>query len=40
MMIQEMVKLKNQLKEEDEMLRALEVEEQQVDMLIARLAQL
>lgn len=40
MMIQEMVKLKNQLQEEDEMMRALEVEEQQVDMLIARLAQL
>jgi len=40
MMIQEMIKLKHQLQEEDEMIERLNVEEQEVDMLISRLANL
>jgi hypothetical protein len=39
-MIQEMIKLKHQLQEEDEMIERLNVEEQEVDMLISRLANL
>jgi len=40
MMIQEMIKLKHQLQEEDEMIERLAVEEQEVDLLISRLANL
>jgi len=40
LMIQEMIKLKRQLQEEDDMIEQLAVEEQQVDMLISRLANL